>query len=132
MDSKEIEIKNYLDMSADGKRELIAQIIGKRYFRGISKSELLYEFERSERNKLPQYMFLYYKANLVGYCLLIGLENVDSCFPWAMTNNIDDLEPDARVLFANSCIKVCRDLNVSEFIIDDLNWEKEYNWRNTK
>ena len=86
-------IVNYLDMSINEKKTLFDSLflIGFCPAYG-NKTTMLREMDKSKPNCLPQYLFVFRDAALIGYMFLIGeKEGISKVFPWWAVDNADEI-----------------------------------------
>ena len=99
-------IVNYLDIPEDERFHVIEQLLHIGFCPACGKEKTIArEMAKSQRNKLPQYLFVFREERLIGYSFLIGeKEHLSRAFPWWAVDNSDELPLEAAVRLLNESI----------------------------
>ena len=86
-------IINYLDIPNQERDNVLEQLLHLGFCPAYGKQKTIKrEMEKSKKDKLPQYLFMFRDNELIGYSFLIGeKENICKPFPWWATDNSDEL-----------------------------------------
>ena len=118
------EIFNYIDMNEEEKIYCLNNLykIGFKPRAGNIQS-MKKEMDSSVKEKLPQYLFVKRKSELIGYMFLIGeKQSLSKIFPWWAVSNNDELqlETDLRLLdYGINICKCCKCFKLAERLESD-------------
>lgn len=86
-------IINYLDIPYKERDSVLEQLLHIGFCPAFGKQKTLKnEMEKSQRDGLPQYIFMFRDNELIGYSFLIGeKEHICKPFPWWAIDNSDEL-----------------------------------------
>jgi len=118
-----IKIVNYLDIPDENKDDVLNQLYQVGFCtRNGNKRILKTEMDKSQKEKMPQFIFVFRDNVLIGYMFLIAeKENYCKVFPWWAVDNSDELPLDVAIQLLEygillstkcNCLKLTYRLNI--------------------
>jgi hypothetical protein len=100
---------NYLDIPHKERAHVLTALFSIGFCpAGGKRKTLQREMEKSVRDKLPQYIFLFRDGKLIGYSFLIGeKEHISEVFPWWAVDNADELPAASAARLLEYAIRLC-------------------------
>lgn len=103
-------IINYLDIPYKERDSVLEQLFHIGFLPAYGKQKTLKrEMEKSQKDKLPQYIFVFRDNLLIGYSFLIGeKEHTCKALPWWAVDNSDELPLETAVHLLEYAISLSR------------------------
>lgn len=124
-------IINYLDIPYQERDTVLEQLLYIGFCPAYGKKKAMKkEMEKSQKDKLPQFIFLFRDNKLIGYSFLIGeKEHICKPFPWWATDNTDELPLETAAYLIEYSIKLstkCGCPNLANRLKVNLDNRKKY------
>lgn len=115
-------IVNYLDIPEEKRDAVMLSLPSLGFISPAGLDAAKAEMDRSRKDSLPQFLFVFRDEELIGYQFLIAeKEHTSKAFPWWAVGNPDELpitlavtllEESIRLSTAYGCLKMAKGLNV--------------------
>lgn len=101
-------IINYLDIPHKERDNVLEQLLHIGFCPAYGKQKTLKkEMEKSQKDKFPQYIFVFQDNVLIGYSFLIGeKEHICKPFPWWAIDNSDELPLETAIHLLEYAIRL--------------------------